>query len=500
MALAAASGQKGDQETQVHSLCEVGATSPDEASGQHGPACTPEIGHKLSESNVGRMKASSHVKPASSQASGKAPLVTEAARAILKFSKGITRVPLEDLGPALFNRQGAATCGQHCHVLGSRILTMEGFATFRYMAGFCHDPDPEDLLAVARHGNGMAAKDPLLPRLPMKPLKGVFAKTHLVTFLQLYKNGQMPAVAAAKAKTDAGTAEASSQSADEFTDVLDQGIFMHVFPWWVVRDHREAVLSLMASDNFDHGHGLADSELRCINAIRAAITAFNQGSLPMSLGETQYDVVQRHVLRLAGQKWRDQDIASFWNFTVTTLDQHMDIMQDIWSFAGCESVLRVEAAFFGDLAKVASKFQWTRTSLAIAHFLSDREKECSVVAGRCVAGAISKASLKRVRERDAASSQAWEEWSAAIMEKYWLPTLKDPTLVPRAALMKALAAFLCRNGKCAVGSQVGDAGAQQAKLESKLRQALKAEWTAPFPTPVTASCQEEKKSKRGGET
>jgi hypothetical protein len=81
------------------------------------------------------------------------------------------------------------------------MLTMEGFATFRYVAGFCHEPDPEDLLAVARHGNSMALADPLLPRLPMKPLKGVFAKTHLVTFLQLYKNGQMPAVLAAQSKT-----------------------------------------------------------------------------------------------------------------------------------------------------------------------------------------------------------------------------------------------------------------------------------------------------------
>jgi hypothetical protein len=211
----------------------------------------------------------------------------------------------------------------------------------------------------------------------------------------------MPALADAKTKSDAKKASASSQvqgsdtGNDEFTDVLEQGIFMHVFPWWVVRDHRDAVLALMASDNFDHGFGLPDSELRCIKAVRAAITACNQGRLAVSSGETQYDVVQRHVLRMAGQKWREQDIGPFWNFTVTTLDQHMEIMQDVWSFAGCESVLRVEAAFFGELAKVSSKLQWTRASLAIAHFLSDRDKECSVVVGRCVAGAISKASLKK---------------------------------------------------------------------------------------------------------
>jgi len=109
-------------------------------------------------------------------------------------------------------------------------------------------------------------------------------------------------------KTGSSRSKASSQSkdaqtgADEFTDVLEQGIFMHVFPWWVVRDHREAVLALMASDNFDHGHGLADSELRCISAVRSAIAASSQGRLLVPPGETQYDVVQRHMLRMAGQK------------------------------------------------------------------------------------------------------------------------------------------------------------------------------------------------------
>ena len=76
---------------------------------------------------------------------------------VLKMSKGVVRVPLQDLGPALFNRLGQDTCGQHCLKLGKRILTLEGFATFRYVAGFCHEPDPADPLAVSRHGNKMQA-------------------------------------------------------------------------------------------------------------------------------------------------------------------------------------------------------------------------------------------------------------------------------------------------------------------------------------------------------
>ena len=88
---------------------------------------------------------------------------------VLRMSKGIVRVPLDELGPALFNRNGEATSGAHCLKLAKRMLKLEGFATFRYVAGFCHEPDPADPLAVSRHGNIMQAKDNSLPRLPRSP-------------------------------------------------------------------------------------------------------------------------------------------------------------------------------------------------------------------------------------------------------------------------------------------------------------------------------------------
>ena len=153
-------------------------------------------------------------------ASSQDTLTNDDAGEVLRWSKGIVRVPLEDLGPSLFNRHGANTCGKHCHEMAARILTLEGFATFRYVAGLCHEPDPNDPQSVARHGNKMAETDELLPRLPMKALKGVFAKTHLVTFLQLFKGGHLeelrrsvPALAVATSQGAAGVT-ATSQGAD----------------------------------------------------------------------------------------------------------------------------------------------------------------------------------------------------------------------------------------------------------------------------------------------
>ena len=422
--------------------------------------------------------------PASSQGSPSV-LVNEDAMCVLKMSKGIVRVALDELGPALFNRNGEATSGAHCLKLAKRILTLEGFATFRYVAGFCHEPDPADPLAVSRHGNSMQAKDNSLPRLPAKPLKGVFAKTHLVTFLQLYKNGQIPAASSEVREASSQSAEALSQSRVELQDALEHGVYMHVFPWSVVRDHREAVIKLMAADNFDHGHGLADSEMRCIKAVRSAIAASSQGRLPVPVGLSQFDVVLRHVTQMSGQRWREQDIGNFWDFAKSTLEAHFDLMHEIWTFAECESSLRVEAAWFGAIAKVNASLQWTRTSLVVAHMLSDREKECSVVTGQCVAGAIRKAVAKQIRERDAALSQDLENWVQSVMDKYWALSEDAATRpVSREVGLPAVAAFLDRVGRLLAHPLLAEVSEKKAKFEGKLRSAMEKGWKGPMPEPL----------------
>ena len=415
--------------------------------------------------------------------------MNEEAMSVLKMSKGVVRVPLQDLGPALFNRNGESTSGRHCLNLAKRILTLEGFATFRYVAGFCHEPDPADPLAVSRHGNKMQAKDTVLPRLPSKSLKGVFAKTHLVTCLQMYQSGQIPEWA-----PQASSQSQQGPSKDELQDVLDHGIYMHVFPWSVVRDHSVAVTKLMAADNFDHGHGLADSEMRCIKAVRVAIADVSQGTLPVPAGCSQWDVVLRHVMQMSGQRWREQDIGCFWDFSKTTLDGHFDLLHDIWSMAECESVLRVEAAWFGAIAKLSPKLQWTRSAIVVAHMLSDPVKECSFVGGHCVAGAIAKSVVKKIRDRDLALGQDWEEWMQAVLEKYWTAWSHEPTSRPiaRDVGLKAVAAFLDRAGRFVANSAMAEVLEKKAKFEGKLREAVEPGWSGPMPTPVTALSQEKK--------
>ena len=103
-------------------------------------------------------------------------VVSQGAQHALSMSKGVARIPLEDLGPAVFNRKGNPTSGRHCVNLSERMLRVEGFATFRYVAGYCHEPNPDEPLAVCRHGSRMAERDPLLPKLPTRALKGVLQR------------------------------------------------------------------------------------------------------------------------------------------------------------------------------------------------------------------------------------------------------------------------------------------------------------------------------------
>ena len=469
--------------------------------------------NKLQASSQARWKVSSKgpdskgpVKKAG--ASNQVELVTEQAKRVLAMSKGRVRVPLEDLGPALFNRGGFDTCGTHCNNIAERIVTVEGFATYRYEAGFCHEPDPLDPLSVQRHGNLMADKDSCLPRLPARALKGVFAKTHLVTFLQLLKAGRMPALtkfikgsgqeggASSQAGVGASSqAGAGATSHAELLDVLEHGIYMIVFPWEAVRDHRDDIVLLMASNNFDNGHGLADSEWRTITMMRGSIL-----TVDVPLGQTQWDVVSSKVSRISGQRWQEKDLLAFWEFAKTTVDLQLGFLTCVWNFAKCEDVLRVDSAFYGGLAKLPAKHQWCRAALTVCQFLSARD-DCLLVGGKDVAGAVDKLALQRLgaksrTDEQKASYQAVEDFMGDIMETYYTPWASSQADSPFSAetWLKGLAQFALKVGSSILKDKGLDLDAK-CQLETKLRACLSGSCTERMPERVLPLSDEQGQGK-----
>ena len=401
---------------------------------------------------------------AASQSETERKSVTMGGKLVLGMSKGRMRVHLDQLGPALFNRGGDQTCGRHCTTLGHRVLIVEKFATYRYVAGWCHEEDPDDPLAVSKHGNRFARKDVRLPVLPRTPLKGVFAKTHLVTMLQMLKAGKLPDIES--------LINWKRKEAEELKDVLEHGIFMEVFPWSAVRDHRNDIIDLMHSDNFDHGHGLADSEMRCLSRLRANM------SLPIPVGKTLWEVVLAELMRCATQKWTEKDIGHFWNLVKSSLPKYLDLLRDIWNFADCESVLKVESAFYGEVAKMPAKLQAHRASFLAAMFMSDCENgEVIEVGGTHIAAAISKQHCKKVKEQSQAASHQNEDTMEKLMHMYYFGLLpeseEDQTTKHHSQLLKGVTQFLVRCARNLGNDKEKALDAQVFKtLETKWRQTL----------------------------
>ena len=105
---------------------------------------------------------------------------------LASFSEGISRIPLNQLGISWLNRP---VSGGHSHVIGRRIVSVEGLVRFRYKNGICHRGDPSDPMRIAKRTNDMAKRDPLLAPVPMADLLGCCAKSHLLSFLQALKSG-----------------------------------------------------------------------------------------------------------------------------------------------------------------------------------------------------------------------------------------------------------------------------------------------------------------------
>ena len=172
------------------------------------------------------------------------PKLCELSAQVLKLSKGKRRMMLKELGPSLINRFGDPTVGSHSLSLMDTITNKVGFAEYKYAPGWCHEPNPDDPLAVYRHGTAMLACDESLPRLEKMPLHGIFRRTHLTTGLQMQLQGDKKFPGTEKLLTP-------NLGNQEQQDALQFGVTMEVFSWKDFIENIDAFTALMASDNHD---------------------------------------------------------------------------------------------------------------------------------------------------------------------------------------------------------------------------------------------------------
>ena len=123
-------------------------------------------------------------------ASENALSLQETSYVLRTYSLGVTRIPLNEMACADFNRHGQGVNGKHAQSVVRRIFQEEGLQTWRYQRGLCIEPPPEDPLRFARFTNGYVKKQrELLAEVEERPLPGSFAKTHLWHSLHTAKVG-----------------------------------------------------------------------------------------------------------------------------------------------------------------------------------------------------------------------------------------------------------------------------------------------------------------------
>ena len=321
------------------------------------------------------------------------------ARAVKRLMKGSRRIRLVDLAPAKFNRHNSPLSGKHVLSLAQRILREEGFATYRYNCGWCHEPDPKDPLAVSRSANEKAAADPILPRYPAKPLHGVFKCNHLVAFLQLLQAGALRLPGSSEV-----VAVPEGEAWEELHDVLEHGIQMEIWTFADVHEREEDFKALMMSDNFNAAFSLAEDEFQLISRIASAVADATQQSARAS-GEAAevvpWAVVCEKVLPRLGNRWRKSDVERLFKYAQTTEPAKMDFLAKLANFMMDSLEFRIIPAFFFRVSMMPVKQQALRLAVMVAQISSDPDSECRETRARarlCTLGGGDCGRRQRIRE------------------------------------------------------------------------------------------------------
>ena len=340
-------------------------------------------------------------------AAGAAPdLVCEAAASLMKrHTKGVQRIPLQKLGISPFNRR---INGPYVHKLGKRILTVEGFARLRYQQGWCHEPNPEDPLAVARFTNAAARGSGLLAPVPMVPLFGSFAKSHLLSFLQALKCGQIY-------WNDTRDLMLPEPATVELIEHLEHGMFYEVLGYQVCADDGDALRALIASDNFDAGFALGQTEMHLLGHIRDAIVV----SRP-PVGCTLLDVVRHKVLSTSGQHWTEADLVCFFNAANVLGDVHLAFLSELVDTLVAVDRIAVRPQDFAAAAALPAEVPWLKVALLATQYMSPENRQRQGTRGRMFGNVIGKDQWDKLPKAKAADLEQAEAFLRSVLDRYSL--------------------------------------------------------------------------------
>ena len=398
------------------------------------------------------------------------PLLCEAAAQVLKkYSTGVRRIPIEDIGISPLNRM---ISGKHVHNIGRRILSYEGFCRFRYENGFCHEPLTHDPLAVAKYTNKWAACDPLLATVPMKPLYGCFAKSHCLSFLHAMKSGSIR-------WSNSSELMVPPAKAAELIEHLEKGMFFQVLSEEVYTsmEDREALKGFIISDNLDHGFALGQTEMHLLQTIHQSL----QVTRP-PVGMSQWDVVQSEVARSAGQRWSDDDQVALFNLAkVLGYEQVEFLSRMVLLFVDVDLIV-VRPSDFHAAAQINVQAPWVKVMLLCTQYISRPEHLLKGPHGKSFGNTLKKEHWNAFKVATADELSQIETYLATVLDVYSPAALPG---MPEETLGRELPAFFIRAGHaCLAAKDWKAATAALPKCEAKLRTNLQKGRLEPLPAAV----------------
>ena len=440
----------------------------------HGPSPSVAQASSVPGSAVG-----ASVDPVSSVA--EAPKICEVGADLMERRSMTSTIPIEDLGPAVFNRN---MVGDHVLELMHDIIKKFGFAKWRYGAIFVHAPNPQNPLEVAEWGNKQRRLDPRLPQLPKKHLYGVFAGQHLVAGLQLVKQAQTTCPHSQEIMRP-------SMCNEEMQEAMSKGLTCYVWAHETFVAFQEEFSAFMSAANTRALTDMAEDEMTLLHRMELAWTKVQAsgGSDPVGGGpaaqtqggRTTFERVMAEVHRTGAVAFSPEETRCLWEFLSNTPPEVLHVFKGLGLHAVIAKPAKwgVQPAFFKLLVAKTPVYPWLGASILCLQYCSDPATEGVTAGGasRTMANGIVKMHWTFFGSVQESMKEYMEDKTSSMMMRY---------VVPQSELLRedleAVAKFMCSVGRVATGKskkvKCSDGGLSPvekafASYERDLRKALK---------------------------
>ena len=271
----------------------------------------------------------------------------------------------------------------------------------------------------------------------MVPLKGSFAKTHLMAFQQCLLAGNIY-------WNDTKQLMVGPEGAGQLAEHLKHGMFYQVFSWEGVKQDKAAILSLCQADNFDSAFALGETELQLLKSIHASLHVMRP-----PVGKNSWDVIRETTAVSCGQRWSQEDLAGVYNFAKVIGDAHLKFLTGTVAIHIPWATLAVRPKDYHDASRMHANLPWVKVALLTAQYFPPEGKTLAGPLGKSYGNLIGKTEWERLSKASEGSLKETEAFLSYLVEHYLkpdgVPAEKLAVEIPAAFARTARAVLLARD-------------------------------------------------------